>query len=286
MSNFQLAAPWIFNWIAISKDEKAATQTGWPHLWKRVITLIFAFYGMLFAIYISENGIELPLNPDTGQPDGELAWGIVMKRIIPAGYGTIGLLITSFFAAAMSLLSFSGIPIYFALFTKKSNKVGIWMSLVAGIASYMVIFSMPYGEGAFFADKDTAFVWGVFLPTSLSILGMLAGIYFGKQDDELNTRRFHVILNTPVGAEQRLVDAGIVLPSLIDNELVAPDQEEKIDIEKINALYEADSKDKFFNCLEIRREPTLPWYFPGFIKITLSCFALIGFTWLLRFLFI
>lgn len=46
-----IAAPWIYNWISVSKNEKSATQCGWGHLWKRVITLLFAVYGILFAIY-------------------------------------------------------------------------------------------------------------------------------------------------------------------------------------------------------------------------------------------
>lgn len=346
-----IAAPWIFNWISISKNEKAATQTGWGHLWKRIITLVFAFYGILFALYINKHGIELPIDPTSGKPDGELAWGIVMKRILPAGVGLIGLLIASFFAAAMSsadtfattssamfidffyrkiantgkrlrhyltlskvwavlsimigafstlyitsiadyitiamsLLSFSGIPIYFSLITKRSNETGVWLSLSAGIVSYLIILAIPYGEGELFASKDSAFIWGVFLPTFLSIVGMLTGMYFGKADDEIKTKRFHFILNTPIGHEERLVNTGIVLPALIDNGLVDEGKEEKIDIEKLNYYYEQDCKDKIFSNLEIRREPTLPWYFPGFIRITLYCFGLIGLTWLLRFLFI
>jgi solute:Na+ symporter, SSS family len=83
-----IAAPWIYNWISVSKNERAATQCAWGHLWKRLITLLFAFYGILFAIY--KPGIE----------DPESSWGIVMQEILPVG--VIGLLIVSFFAAAMS----------------------------------------------------------------------------------------------------------------------------------------------------------------------------------------
>ncbi len=346
-----ISAPWIFNWISISKNEKAATQTGWGHLWKRIITLVFALYGILFALYINKHGIELPLDPASGKPDGELAWGVVMKKILPAGVGLIGLLIASFFAAAMSsadtfattssamfvdffyrkvlvvgkkfrhyltlskiwavvsilvgavstlfitsiadyitismsLLAFCGIPIYFSLITKKSNKTGVWLSLSAGIISYLIILSSPYGDGELFSSKDVAFVWGIFLPTLLSILGMLMGMRFGKADDEINTKRFHFILNTPIGNEKRLVDTGIVLPALIDKGLIPEGQVEKMDLLKLDYYYKKDSEDKIFDNLEIRREPTLPWYYPGFLKITIYCFALILLTYLLRFLFI
>ena len=34
-----VVAPNILTWIAIAKDEKAGTQCGWAHLWKRVVTI-------------------------------------------------------------------------------------------------------------------------------------------------------------------------------------------------------------------------------------------------------
>lgn len=83
-----IAYPSIFNWIAISKDEITATQCGWGHLWKRVITLVFALYGILFAILLP------------GLSDGEMAWGRVMDNVLPMGFK--GLLVASFFAAVMS----------------------------------------------------------------------------------------------------------------------------------------------------------------------------------------
>ena len=85
-----IAAPWIYNWIAVSRDEKTATQCAWGHLWKRIVTLLFALYGIFFAI----------LAPTIDDP--ELAWGAVMKMVLPVGVGVVGLMIASFFAAAMS----------------------------------------------------------------------------------------------------------------------------------------------------------------------------------------
>ena len=72
----------------MGKDERTATQCGWGHLWKRTITILFAVYGLLFFLY----------NPNLADP--ELAWGIVMKELLPTGL--LGLLIASFFAALMS----------------------------------------------------------------------------------------------------------------------------------------------------------------------------------------
>ena len=86
-----IVAPALFSWIVVGKDERTATQCAWGHLWKRAITLLFALYGMLFLI-------NTP-----GLADAELAWGVVMKEIIPVGVQ--GLLVVGFFAALMSTVN-------------------------------------------------------------------------------------------------------------------------------------------------------------------------------------
>ena len=86
-----IVAPALFSWIVVGKDERTATQCAWGHLWKRAITLLFALYGMLFLIN------------KPGLADAELAWGVVMKEIIPVGVQ--GLLVVGFFAALMSTVN-------------------------------------------------------------------------------------------------------------------------------------------------------------------------------------
>ena len=83
-----VVAPNILTWIAIARDERTGTQCGWAHVWKRLITILFALYGILFAIY------------HPGLADPELAWGTLMKSLLPAG--VLGLLVASFAAALMS----------------------------------------------------------------------------------------------------------------------------------------------------------------------------------------
>ena len=83
-----IASPFLFSLLVVGKDERAATQCAWGHLWKRTITILFAMYGILFALY------------KPGLSDPEQAWGLVMKEILPAGL--LGLLIASFFGALMS----------------------------------------------------------------------------------------------------------------------------------------------------------------------------------------
>ncbi len=89
-----VATPVLFSFMVVGKDERAATQCAWSHIWKRIMTVLFAVYGIMFAIY--KPGLDTqPIPQDT-----ELVWGIVMKEIVPAGL--LGLLVASFFAALMS----------------------------------------------------------------------------------------------------------------------------------------------------------------------------------------
>ena len=337
-----IALPWLYNWIAISKDERAATQCGWGHLWKRIITLLFALYGILFAIH--RPGLE----------DPEVAWGVVMGDILPVG--VLGLLIASFFAAAMSsadsvattssamavdylyrrfirpgrdlphylllarvwalisvviaaistiwigsmqdlvklaltLTSFLGVPIYFGVYWRRANRLGMWFSLMGGILTYLSVVTvvMIRRDLGFVEAIQPAFEPAVFLATGVAVVGMLVGSWLGQPTNSVKRKRFHVILSTPIGQEQRLVDAGVRLPALIDAGLV-PDNPEELDDREIERLYEEDSRDKVFgreSAFELRREPGLPWYFPGFLRITAACFALVGVTWLVtRVLFV
>lgn len=328
-----IAAPWIYNWMSISKDEKAATQCAWGHLWKRLVTLIFALYGIFFAI----------LAPNLADP--ELAWGTVMKVVLPTGIGVVGLMIASFFAAAMSsadtyaatssamyvdyfyrkvavpgksmhhyltlarvwaagsilvaaasttfittiedyvklmlsLLSFLGIPIYFGVVWRKASNAATWLSFLLAICTYTVLQFMPVGEEQFFATDDARFIAKVFVPTALGIVGMWVGSMLWPCTDEKMLRRFYLIMNTPIGQEERLVRAGVQLPALIDAGLVE-DGPEQLDTQTLNELYESDSQKKLFgpdSQIEIRRE-RLPWYTRGFISVTAGCVILVIGTW-------
>jgi len=350
-----IAAPWIFNWISISRDEKASTQCAWGHLWKRIITLVFALYGILFFIYNTR--VLAAADPELSArmaADPELSWGIIMPLILPPV--VLGLLIASFFAAAMSsadtyaatssamfinylysrlwgrgrsrehqllaarlcgaasillaasstlfieqisqyihltfnLLCFLGIPIYAAVIWRRSNRLGMWLALGLGAGSYILItiVMMARRELGFFDVIRDAFAPAVFMSTGCALAGMIAGSLLGRRESDLLVKRFHVILNTPVGREERLVEAGIRLPALVEAGLVPPG-EERLDAAAVERLYAEDSRRKFFgpeSQIELLREPDLPWYYPGFLRILLACLALVILTWLMtRILFV
>lgn len=158
----------------------------------------------------------------------------------------------------------------------------MWLSLVLGISSFLVIHNMPTGPGHSFVDSDTSFSMGVFISTGLSLAGMLLGSWLGPQEEEAKVDRFHVIMNTPIGDERRLIEAGIILPAMVDAGMVA-EGPERIRSDVLSRLYQRDAQQKVFgprSTVEIRREK-LSWYLPGFILNVAACILLVVLTWLL-----
>jgi hypothetical protein len=158
----------------------------------------------------------------------------------------------------------------------------MWASLLLGIISHQFILLALTGEGRYFADGDAAFAASVFVPTALSTIGMFVGSMLGRPQSQLQLDRFFAIMNTPIGQEHRLVEAGITLPALIDANLT-PDAPEKLNPEKVAALNVEYSSTKRFgphSNFEFRREADLAWYWRGFTLVTLACVGLVAFTWL------
>ena len=180
-----MASPFIFCLISVGKDERTATQCGWGHLWKRVITIVFVVYGLLFLIY----------KPDLHDP--ELAWGIVIKELLPPGL--LGLLIASFFAALMSSMdtmsaTSAGVIVDFLLrrrflpgrstrfYLRCSSLVGIAIVILSGgialmfdnlqdlikfLAPILVILGIPLYFGVIWRKANRHGAWAA----------MLAGIF-------------------------------------------------------------------------------------------------------------
>jgi hypothetical protein len=215
-------------------------------------------------------------------------WWAVLSILVAAATTTRITQIEDYIKLSLSLLCFLGIPIYFGVVWRRANQAGMWLSLVLGIGAFLVIRFMPTGTGHYFANSDETFVASVFISTGLSLLGMIVGTLFGPSDDAVQLNRFYVIMNTPIGEEQRLVDAGIRLPALVDAGLVG-DGEEQLRVDVLNRLYESDAQQKMFgadSAIEVRRE-RLYWYLPGFIRVTTACVLLIVGTWLItRLLFV
>jgi hypothetical protein len=165
----------------------------------------------------------------------------------------------------------------------------MWASLVLGIASHQVITQALTGEGRFFADGDAAFAASVFFPTSLSFLGMWCGSLLGPHQPRQQLDRFYAIMNTAIGAERRLVTAGIKLPAMVDAGLVDA-AAEQIDDGELDKLTRSDAEKKWFgprSHLELHRGLVGNWYARGFVLVTASCVGLVVGTWLVtRLLFV
>ena len=118
---------------------------------------------------------------------------------------------------------------------------------------------------------------------------MITGCLVGKADNILKIKRFCIIINTSVGEERRLVDAGIRLLAIIDAGLV-PEGPEELKVDVLDRLCKRDCKDKIFgteSTIELRKEPGFERYFHCFVRIVLACFAPVVATWLvIRILFV
>ena len=150
-----VVAPNIFCWISIGRDEKAGTQCGWAHLWKRIVTIFFAFYGILFAMAAP------------GLTDPELAWGTIISTLLPVGM--LGLLVASFAAALMSSVdtfasTASGLVVDY-LYRKRwaAGYTTQFYLRHARIWSFVVVF-LGYGTTRFLSNirEYIELVWSLF----------------------------------------------------------------------------------------------------------------------------
>ena len=121
---------------------------------------------------------------------------------------------------------------------------GAWVSFILGIGAYLVIVSYTAFQNnlTFVEAIDPAFEISVFVSTAFSIVGMALGSYLGQPEQASLVKKFHVILNTPIGQEQRLIEAGIALPALDINE----GSLQKENLDTIDRLYKLDADDKVF----------------------------------------
>src|SRR5690606_15390715 len=103
---------------------------------------------------------------------------------------------------AMAMLSFLGIPIYFGVVWRKASRLGMWLSLLLGISSFLLLKFVLVTEPEY--PSEVVFQWSVFVPTALSLLGMWGGSLVAPENDRLKLDRFYTVMNTPIGQEHRL----------------------------------------------------------------------------------
>ena len=330
-----IATPVLFSFIVVGRDEKAATQCAWSHVWKRTVTVLFAVYGIMFAIY--KPGLETQPVPQ----DTELVWGLVMKEIVPAGL--LGLLVASFFAALMStvdtmaattsglavdylakkrflpgrsvafylraariwsvlavflayvitlqfstlkeiveflapITGFLGIPLFFGVIWRRANRQGVWASLIAGITLMwlvMVFYDAP-------ANQKVPMM--VLPPMAVAALIMYLVSLFTRPEPDALLARFYSIVHTPIGQEDKLRAAGILLPMMAESKQGSlPPDSTAGNAEAVRQLYDSYAKFKIAgpdSNIELIREPGQEWFYSGLLWLTVSCVALVILVWM------
>lgn len=98
------------------------------------------------------------------------------------------------------IMAFLGIAFWMAVFWKKANRYGAWSSM---IITAILAFTTDYYGWSF--PEQVA----LYLPVGFATLITVS--LFTKSEDEERLNIFYSLLNTPVGEEERLEEAGIVI---------------------------------------------------------------------------
>lgn len=96
------------------------------------------------------------------------------------------------------IMAFLGIAFWMAIFWKKANRYGAWSSMII-----TAILSFTTDAMGWSFPEQVA----LYLPIGFAT--MVTVSYFTKEEDKAIINRFYSLLNTPVGQEHRLEEAGI-----------------------------------------------------------------------------
>ncbi len=96
------------------------------------------------------------------------------------------------------IMAFLGIAFWMAIFWKKANRYGAWSSM---IVTAIIAFSTD-AMGWSFPEQVA-----LYLPIGFAT--MITVSYFTKSEDKSIINKFYSLLNTPVGHEEKLEEAGI-----------------------------------------------------------------------------
>lgn len=151
----------------------------------------------------------------------ELSIARITSIIIVIGGVTIALTIPSVVQGLKYLwmiTAYFGIAFWMALIWKKSNRYGVWASLVATVITTFI--TGPYFS--FGMGLAIEYQIAVYLP-----VGFLTFIIFSfitKDEPKESINKFYTLLHTPVGEEYKLKELGI--------EMMLEGESEKVDIDK------------------------------------------------------
>jgi Na+/proline symporter len=137
---------------------------------------------------------------------GELSIARFASIAIVVGGVTVALMIPSVVQGLKYLwmiTAYFGIAFWMGLIWKKSNRYGVWASLVTTIIA--TIITGPYFS--FGLGLAIEYQIAVYLP--IGFLTFIIVSFFTKKEPEAKLNKFYTLLHTPVGEEYKLKEAGI-----------------------------------------------------------------------------
>ena len=150
------------------------------------------------------------LNKDADQEHYLTVAQVGSVAVVAAGVG-IALYIPSVVEGLFliwKIMAFLGIAFWMGIFWKKANRYGAWSSM---IITAILAFATDYFGWTF--PEQVA----LYLPIGFAT--MITVSYFTKEEDEDKLNVFYSLLNTPVGHEDRLEQAGIKVSDVDETEL-------------------------------------------------------------------
>lgn len=106
--------------------------------------------------------------------------------------------VVSGLAIVWKIMAFMGIPFWMAVFWRRGNRYGLWVSVV--VTTTLSLYTSSLGWGL--ADQIA-----LYLP--IGIVSYIVASLLSKPEPEGKLHSFYTLLHTPVGEEQRLAKAGV-----------------------------------------------------------------------------
>jgi Na+/proline symporter len=132
--------------------------------------------------------------------------GVVVSGIVVAFLLTD---VVSGLTIVWRIMAFLGIPFWMAVFWRRSNRYGLWVSVF--VTTAIALYTQSVGWGL--AEQIA-----VYLPAGVLAFVIASVLTRGEPEEKVHV--FYTLLHTPVGEEQKLAEAGI--KPILEGQSVAP----------------------------------------------------------------
>lgn len=169
--------------------------------------------------------------------------------------------VVSGLAIIWKIMAFLGIPFWMAVFWRRGNRYGLWVSVV--VTTSLSLYASSLGWGL--ADQIA-----LYLPAG--VLSFIVASLLTRPEPEEKLHAFYTLLHTPVGEEHRLVAAGV--KSILDGSSVGADKKDAT-----KSLEEQGHSLLLVDLLSLHKTFTFKRYridLLGFLAATAMILAIIG----------